>query len=83
MYLLRAKLMEKIHNKKACVMITWLQCHVPVSTEHKISTAHKKRKIKNFIAFKLLDVFIMLINVKMPIIVGILTFMSIIIFVLS
>ena len=51
------------------------------STEHEISTAHKTKKSSNnktFLAFKLSDVvFIMLINVKMPTIVGILTFMSI------
>ena len=57
------------------------------STEHEISTAHKKqkaRKVKIFLSFKLSGVvFIMLINIKMPTIVGILTFMSIIIFKLS
>ena len=50
------------------------------STEHKISTAHKKlkyRKVKKFLALSLLDVvFLMLINVKMSTIVGILTLMS-------
>ena len=57
------------------------------STEHEISTAHKKQKyrqIKKCLALCLSDVvFIMLINVKMPTIVGILTFMSRIKFVLS
>ena len=50
------------------------------STEHGISTAHKKYVEKYFLfAFKLSDVvFIMLINV-----VGILTFMSMINFMLS
>ena len=57
------------------------------STEHEISTAHK-----NYNTDKLRSVllsvshmlyFIMLINVKMPTIVGILTFMSKINFVLS
>ena len=57
-------------------------------TEHEISTAHnnknaEKHKIYNILAFKLSDVFIMLINVKMPKIVGILTFMSMINFMLS
>ena len=56
------------------------------STEHEISTAQKKLKyiqIKKFLALSLLDVvFIMLINVKVSIIVGILTFMSRINFVL-
>ena len=50
------------------------------STEHEISTAHKKLKygqMKKFLALSLSDVvFIMLTNVKMPTIVGILTFMS-------
>ena len=37
------------------------------STVHEISTAHKKLKLKIFLAFKLSDVvFMMLINVKMP-----------------
>ena len=46
------------------------------STEHEISPA-KYRQIKKFLALSLLDVvFIMLINVKMPTIIGILTFMS-------
>ena len=57
------------------------------STEHEISTAHKKlkyRQINKFLALSLSDVvFIMLINFKMPTIVGILTFMSRIYFVLS
>ena len=57
------------------------------STENKISTAHKKlnyQQIKKSLASSLSDVvFIMLINVKMPTIVGILTFMSRINFVLS
>ena len=56
------------------------------STEHEISTAHNKlkcRRIKTFHAFKLFDVFIMLINVKMPTNVGILTLMSMINFMLS
>ena len=54
------------------------------STEHKISTAHKHRKIKKFLALCLSDVvIIMLRNVKMPTIVGILTFMNRINFMLS
>ena len=57
------------------------------TTEHKISTVHEKlkyRQIKKFLALSLSDVlFIMLINVKMPTIVGILTFISMINFVLS
>ena len=57
------------------------------STEQEISTAHKKlkyRKIKKCLTFSLSDVvLIMLINVKMPTIVGILTYISRINFVLS
>ena len=57
------------------------------STEHEISTAHKSKMLKKvdfFIAFNLSDMlFILLINVKMPTIVGILTFMSRINFMLS
>ena len=57
------------------------------STEHEISSAHKKlkyRQIKKFLALSLSDfLFTMLINVKMPTIVGILTFISRINFILS
>ena len=56
------------------------------STEHDRSTAYKKlknRKAKKFLALSLSDVvFIMLINVKMPKNVGILTVLSRINFVL-
>ena len=52
------------------------------SIEHEISTAHRNdnaTKIKTFLAFKISDmVFIMLINVEMPTIVGLLPFMSMI-----
>ena len=52
------------------------------STEHKISTAHRKEMY--FLILKLsYDVFILLPNVKMPTIVGILTFISRIICMLS
>ena len=44
---------------------------------------NKIAKNIDFLAFKLSDVFIMLINVKMPTIVGILTFISMINFMLS
>ena len=57
------------------------------SSEHEISTAHKNSKyqqIKRCIALSLSDVvFIMPINVKMPTVVDILTFMSSINFMLS
>ena len=54
-------------------------------SEHEISTVHKTKMLKNktFIAFKLSDVvFVMLINIKMPPYVVILTFMSMINFML-
>ena len=56
------------------------------SAESQISTASKTKyqQIRKFLALILSDVvFIMLINVKMPTIVGLLTFMSRINFVLS
>ena len=47
------------------------------SAEHEISTAHKNLTTKTFLALSLSEfVFIMLINVKMPTIVGLLTFIS-------
>ena len=61
------------------------------STEHESSAANTE-KLRFFLAFKLAEfafillinvAFILLINVKMPTIVGILTFMSRINFVLS
>ena len=45
-----------------------------ISTEHEISTAHKKTGLSCFIHLD--GVFILLINVKMPTIVGVLTFVS-------
>ena len=64
-------------------MLPWLITFFMLnSTEHEISTAH--RQMKKFLALSILDVeFIMLINVKMPTIVGILAFMSGINFMLS
>ena len=60
---------------------------MPNSTEHEISTGNKKLKrwrIKPFFAFTPSGVaVIMLINVKIPTIVSILTFMSMIYFMLS
>ena len=59
------------------------------STEHEIRIAHKNleyQQIKKFLAYSLSDVLftcIIIINVKMPTIVGILTFMSRINFMLS
>ena len=48
------------------------------STEHEISTAHKTKMLKKtFLAFKLSDVvLIMLVNVKIPTIIVILTLIS-------
>ena len=57
-----------------------------VKTEHEFSTAQKLkyRQLKKFLALRLSDVVsFMLINVKVPTIVGILTFMNRINFVLS
>ena len=57
------------------------------SADLKISTVHKKvkfRQMKKFLVLSLFDVvFIMLINFKMPTIVGILTFKSRINFILG
>ena len=57
------------------------------STEYEVSSAHKKlkyRQIKKFLAVSSSDVvFIMLINVKVPTLVGILTLMNRINFMLS
>ena len=56
------------------------------STEHEISNAHKTNlpTMKKFLALSLSDVVVsMLINVKMPTIVGILTLMSRVNFVLN
>ena len=64
------------------MLLTWPRAHKKImlnSTKHKISTSHKLKCWKTQIldALKLKDVFIPLINVKMPTIVGILTFLSI------
>ena len=79
--------------KQAGSSLTWLQTPKTTwargynfffmlnSTKHKLSTAY--RQMNKFLALNLSDVvFIMLINVKMPTFVGILTFMSRINFVL-
>ena len=62
-------------------IIKFLLCSSQVlkSTEHDIncSSILKYRQIRKFLDLSLSDVvFIMLINVKMPIIIGILTFMN-------
>ena len=59
-------------------------CSTKLSKKFKLLIKLKYRQIKKFLALSLSDgVFIMLINVKMPTIVGILAFMSRINFVLS
>ena len=72
-------------SDKACIFLSWPGLEVIKlffvlnSTEYEISSPHKKytAEKKEFLAFKLSGiVLIMLINVKMPTIVGILTFMS-------
>ena len=74
-----------IKRKKILISIYWPRGYKTFI--HAISTAHKKlkyRKVNTLLALSLSDVvFFILINVKMPTIVGILTFMSRINFVLS
>ena len=61
----------------ACFFI--ISCSTQLSMKFQLLIKTKMLKIKDFLAFKLWNVvFIMLINVKMPTIVGILTFMSMI-----
>ena len=67
---------------------TWSQGHKTFfmlnSTEHEISTPHKNLNSKKILDFEILDVvFILLINVKTPRIVGVLTSMSRVFFMLS
>ena len=59
-------------------------CSTQLSTKFQLLIKLQHRQIKKFLALSLSDVvFIMVINVKMPTIVGILTFMSRINFMLS
>ena len=59
-------------------------CSTQLSSKFQLLIKLKSRQIKKFLSFSLSDVvFIMLITVKMPTIVGILTFMSRINFVFS
>ena len=65
-------------------VIKLFSCSTQLSTKFQLLIKLKYRQIKKFLALSLSDVvFIMLINVKMPTVVGILTFMSRINFVLS
>ena len=58
-------------------------CSTKLSMKFQLLIKAKMLEIKTLLAFKLVDVaFIMLINVKMPTTVGILTFMSMIYFIL-
>ena len=80
--------MEPLHSSRLLCMpgLEVINFFVLNSTEHEISTAHKLKclQINKFLALSLSDVvFILLMSVKMPMIVGILTFMSRINFVLS
>ena len=65
------RLVKRPRGNKTFIMLT--------STEHEISTAKKLkyRQMKKFFSLSLSNVvFILLINVKMPTIVGIFTFMG-------
>ena len=65
-------------------VIKLFSCSTQLSTKFLLLIKLKYRQIKNFLALSLsYVVFIMLMNVKMPTIVGILTFMSKIKFMLS
>ena len=65
-------------------VIRLFSCSTQLSTKFHLPVKTKIRYMKKFLALSLSDVVvIMLISVKMPIIVGILTFMSRINFVLS
>ena len=62
----------------------FFSCSTQPSMEFEMLTKSKMLKIKAFLPFRCSDVvFIMLINIKMPTIIGILTFMSMINFNLS
>ena len=65
-------------------VIKRFSCSTQLSTKFQLLIKLKYRQMKKFLASILLDiVFIMLVNVKMLTIVGILTFMSMINFMLS
>ena len=65
-------------------VIKLFSCSTQLSTKFQLLKKIKCQQIKKFLALSLPDVvFIMIINVKMPKIVGILTFMSRINFMLS
>ena len=65
-------------------VIKLFPCSTPLSTKFQLLIKTKYRQMEKFLALSLSDVeFIMLMNVKMSTMVGILTFMSRINFVLS
>ena len=65
-------------------VIILFSCLTELSTKFQLLIKLKYRQMKKFFALSLSDVaFIMLINIRMPTIVGILTFMSRINFALS
>ena len=65
-------------------VIKLFSCSTQLSTKFQLLEKLKYRQINKFLALSLSDVvFIMLINVKMPTLVGILTFVSRINFMLS
>ena len=69
-------MMYKCSVRPGLEVIKLFSCSTELGMEFQLLTKTKMLKYKSFFAFKLSDVFIMLINVKMPTIVGILTFMS-------
>ena len=65
-------------------VIKLFSCSTQPTMRFQLLTKTKMLKIINFLGFKLSDVvFSMLVNVKMPTTVGIITFMSMIDFILS
>ena len=64
-------------------VINLYSCTTQLSMEFQMLIKSKMLKITIFLAFKFLDVFIMLINAQGPTIVGVLTFKSMINFMLS
>ena len=69
----------RVDNSTDSEVINLFSCSTQLSMKFQQFIETKMLKIKTFLAFKLsYVVFIMLINVKMPTIVGILTFMCMI-----
>ena len=72
------------HTTPGCEVIKLFSCSTQLSTQFQLLIKLKYLQMKKFLALSLSDVvFIMLINIKIPTIVGILTFISRINFVLS